>query len=174
MWIRLCLKLIKQEAWNMFVLFQVMWVVCCKFCSINKTSWKSGIQLWLYQLLATGLNIDIKPKSHLFLCLRLQLWNSGDQRGWQKRSKLHHRGEFRHNYYTFVSLHDSDHKGVVRIFVALSCELWGYLHYLFTLYKSSGNRTPGSSFYSYLLDTSVCINQLVLKRCLSARLFAWL
>jgi len=24
----------------------------------------------------------------------------------------------------FVSLHDSDHEGVVRIFVALSCELW--------------------------------------------------
>jgi len=26
-----------------------------------------------------------------------------------------------------VSLHDSDDEGVVRIFVALSCELWGYL-----------------------------------------------
>jgi len=26
----------------------------------------------------------------------------------------------------FVSLHDSDHEGVVRTFVALSCELWGY------------------------------------------------
>ena len=25
-----------------------------------------------------------------------------------------------------VSLHDSDHDGVVRISVALSCELWGY------------------------------------------------
>jgi len=32
-------------------------------------------------------------------------------------------GEFQPNYYTFVSLHDSDHDGVVRIFVALSCEL---------------------------------------------------
>ena len=35
------------------------------------------------------------------------------------------------------SLHDSDHKGVVRIFVALSCELWGYLftliNYIITL-----------------------------------------
>ena len=28
----------------------------------------------------------------------------------------------------------------------------------------SGNRTPGSRFYSDLLDTSVCIHQLVLKR----------
>ena len=26
---------------------------------------------------------------------------------------------------------------------------------------SSGNRTPGSRFYSDLLDTSVCIHQLV-------------
>jgi len=30
---------------------------------------------------------------------------------------------FLRNCYTFVSLHDSDHEGVVRIFVALSCEL---------------------------------------------------
>ena len=36
----------------------------------------------------------------------------------------------------FVSLHDSDHEGVVRIFVALSCELRGYLHYLFTLHST--------------------------------------
>jgi len=28
--------------------------------------------------------------------------------------------------YTFVSLHDSDREGVVRIFVALSCELGGF------------------------------------------------
>ena len=57
---------------------------------------------------------------------------------------------------TLVSLRDSDHEGVVRIFVALSCELWGYL-------LTSGNHTPGSRFYSDLLDTSVCIHQLVLK-----------
>ena len=43
--------------------------------------------------------------------------------GRQKHSELHHRGEFQSNYYTFVSLHDSDHDGVVTIFVALSCEL---------------------------------------------------
>ena len=40
-----------------------------------------------------------------------------------------------HNYYTCVSLHDSDHEGVVRIFVALSCELRGYLHYLHYLHQ---------------------------------------
>ena len=33
--------------------------------------------------------------------------------------------------YTFVSLHDSDHEGVVRIFVALSCELGGFFIQLF-------------------------------------------
>ena len=30
----------------------------------------------------------------------------------------------------FVSLHDSDHEGVVRIFVALSCELGGFFIYI--------------------------------------------
>jgi len=38
---------------------------------------------------------------------------------------------------------------------------------------ASGNRTPGSRFYSDLLDTladSVCIHLLVLKRCSSTRL----
>ena len=48
-------------------------------------------------------------------------------------SSLHHQGEFLHKYCTFVSLHDSDNEGVVRIFVALSCELWGYLVTLITL-----------------------------------------
>jgi len=43
-----------------------------------------------------------------------------------KGSQLHNRGDFLHNYYMFVSLHDSDHDGVVRIFVALSCELGGF------------------------------------------------
>ena len=35
----------------------------------------------------------------------------------QKRSYLHHQGEFQHDYFDFVSLHHSDHDGVVRIFV---------------------------------------------------------
>ena len=48
----------------------------------------------------------------------------------QKRLYLHHQGEFQHNYYTFVSLHDSDHNGVVRISVDLSCELWGLTIYI--------------------------------------------
>ena len=35
----------------------------------------------------------------------------------------HTQGEFLHNYYTLVSLQDCKLEGVVRIFVALSCEL---------------------------------------------------
>ena len=37
-----------------------------------------------------------------------------------KRSYLHHQGEFQHNYFDFMSLHDSDHDGVVRISVRYS------------------------------------------------------
>ena len=47
--------------------------------------------------------------------------------GRQKRSELHSRGEFLHNYYMFESMHDGDHDGVVRIFVGLSCELGGLI-----------------------------------------------
>ena len=71
-------------------------------------------------------------------------------------------------------------KGVVRIFVGLSCEPGRLISYLInymiiyitwnnfspTRSVSSGNRTPGSRFYSDLLDTladSICIHQLVLK-----------
>ena len=45
----------------------------------------------------------------------------------QKCLYLHHRGEFQPNYYMFVSLHDSDHDSVVRIFPT-SCEVIK-LHY---------------------------------------------
>ena len=38
----------------------------------------------------------------------------------QKRSYLYHQGEFQHNYFDFVSLHHSDHDGVVRISVCHS------------------------------------------------------
>ena len=31
--------------------------------------------------------------------------------------RVHYQGEFQHNYFDFVSLHHSDHDGVVRIFV---------------------------------------------------------
>ena len=33
----------------------------------------------------------------------------------QKRSYLHHQGEFQHQLFTFRSGHDSDHGGIVRI-----------------------------------------------------------
>ena len=49
------------------------------------------------------------------------------------RQKLRHQGEFQDNYFDFVSLHHSDHDGVVRIFVGHSEVvkrlLIIYLHY---------------------------------------------
>ena len=46
-----------------------------------------------------------------------QWWTIGRQKGSTKVSLC--------NYYTFLSMHDSDHEGVVRIFAALSwsCEV---------------------------------------------------
>ena len=41
----------------------------------------------------------------------------------QKRLYLHHQVVFHHIYCAVVSLHDSDHDGVVRISVDLSCVL---------------------------------------------------
>ena len=38
----------------------------------------------------------------------------------QKCLYLRHQGEFQHNYFNFVSLHHSNHDGVVRIFVGHS------------------------------------------------------
>ena len=48
----------------------------------------------------------------------------------QKRLYLHHQGEFQHNYFDFVSLHHSDHDGVVIIFVGHSEIVKRLLHYL--------------------------------------------
>ena len=69
----------------------------------------------------------------------------------QKRSYLHHQGEFQHDYFDFVSLHHSDHDGVVRIFVGHSeivkRLLINYITRHFISYTRSvtrGNRTPGS------------------------------
>ena len=39
----------------------------------------------------------------------------------QKRSYLHHQGEFQHQNCTVGTVHDSDHDGVVGIFVRHSC-----------------------------------------------------
>ena len=45
----------------------------------------------------------------------------------RKTSNSTNQGEFLHNYYTFQSVHDGEYDGAVRTFVALSCELWGFL-----------------------------------------------
>ena len=50
----------------------------------------------------------------------------------QKRSYLHHQGEFQHQNCTVGTVHDSDHDGVVRIFVRHSCH-WNELFTLITL-----------------------------------------
>ena len=70
----------------------------------------------------------------------------------QKRSYLHHQGEFQHQNCTVGTVHDSDHEGVVRIFVGHSYhsnELF-ILYYItrhfisYTRSVTRGNRTPGS------------------------------
>ena len=38
-------------------------------------------------------------------------------------------------------------------------------NYIWIHIITSGNRTPGSRFYSDLFETSVCMHQLILKRC---------
>ena len=48
----------------------------------------------------------------------------------QKRSYLYHQGEFQRNYFDFVSLHHSDHDGVVRIFVGHSEVVKRLLYYI--------------------------------------------
>ena len=51
----------------------------------------------------------------------------------QKRSYLHHQGEFQHQNCTVGTVHESDHDGVVRIFVRHSChsnELFILINYI--------------------------------------------
>ena len=62
----------------------------------------------------------------------------------QKRSYLYHQGEFQHNYFDFVSLHHSDHDGVVRISVRHSEIVKRFNDYIILYYITRGNRTPGS------------------------------
>ena len=56
----------------------------------------------------------------------------------QKRSYLHHQGEFQHNYFDFVSLHHSDHDGLVRIFVGHSEVVKRLLFTLIRLFRLRG------------------------------------
>ena len=59
------------------------------------------------------------------------LWQS---KGRQKGSQLHHWGGFLHNHYIFESVHNGDHDSVVRSFVGISCELWGFFSYIILHY----------------------------------------
>jgi len=55
--------------------------------------------------------------------------SDGGQRENKRVHNSQHQGEFLHNYYTFVSLQDSGHDGIVKIFVALpaSCEAINFI-----------------------------------------------
>ena len=58
-------------------------------------------------------------------------------------------GEFQHNYFDFVSVHHSDHDGVVRIFVGHSEVVKRYLHYYaaqFFLYQECKITLRGTIF----------------------------
>ena len=46
----------------------------------------------------------------------------------QKRSYLHHQGEFQHQLFTFTSGHESDHSGVVRTSVGQAQVVKHYLY----------------------------------------------
>ena len=78
--------------------------------------------LLMFSFTHATVRYSVWPHRHVSdVTLVNQQWRST---GRQKRSELHHRGEFLHNY-TFESVHDGDHDGVVRIFVGLpaSCEV---------------------------------------------------
>ena len=51
--------------------------------------------------------------------------SNGDQQGLRTPPQY----EFLHSYYTFESVHNSDHNGVDRIFVGLSCEPLGFINF---------------------------------------------
>ena len=75
----------------------------------------------------------------------------------QKRSYLHHQGEFQHQLFTFRSGHDSDHGGIVRISVGQAKPKYSNIIYNYIglfIYAAQffpyqecnitrGNRTPG-------------------------------
>ena len=68
----------------------------------------------------------------------------------QKRSYLHHQGEFQHNYFDFVSLHHSDHDGVVRIFVGHSEVVKRLLYYIILYYITRHNFSYTRSVINYI------------------------
>ena len=64
-----------------------------------------------------GQNLRVPFLRTVLLLEALEQWRPTAR---QKRSYLHHQGEFQCNYCVVVSLHHGDHDGVVRIFVGHS------------------------------------------------------
>jgi len=89
--------------------------------------------------------------------------------GGQRGDKRAHNSIIKVSFCTIIirlSLHDSNHDSVVRIFVALLRAGRFILHYIIQV--ATALLVAGST--SDVLDTSVCIHQLVLKYRQSARL----
>ena len=70
---------------------------------------------------------------------------------------------FMYGLNTFVSLHDSYHKGVVRIFCSPFLQAVRLFIYLFIYLQVATTLLVAGSTLDTLAD-SVCINQVVLKR----------
>ena len=88
----------------------------------------------------------------------------------QKRSYLYHQGEFQRNYFDFVSLHHSDHDGVVRIFVGHSEVVKRLLYYIilhyaaqFFLYQEC-NITRHNFLYTRSVTTVVLLFHLYIGK----------
>ena len=92
------------------------------------------------------------------------------EQGWptarQKRSYLYHQGEFQHNYFDFVSLHHSDHDGVVRISVRHSEIVKRFNDYIilyyaaqFFLYQECNDGTFSESISTFCACLNSATNQ---------------
>ena len=102
-----------------------------------------------------------------------QWWSMGRQKG----SELHHWNDFLHNYYTFESVHDGDNDGVVKMFVGLSCQLWGLfiLHYVEHIFPTRSVMLAHQNHYPFQVHIIVhCTNTrnvlIAMVGCLSLRL----
>ena len=81
----------------------------------------------------------------------------------QKRFYIHHEGEFHHNYCVVMSLHDSDHGGVVRIFVGHSKLELHYAAQFFPYQECNYSRIlpPNSNGLHYMSDIELHVCDVI-------------